>query len=718
MKFWISLFIGLSVATYGLSAQITADSSRIIHLFNQIYHAKTRTFGEVDSLLNKALEESRHTGRVDYQIKICHFWSKVKLERNELDTAVALSRLAVSIGLGDNKFKTSAYVRDAVTHLSMALVYQSSIDSSRMWIARGLKLSRGRDVFNESVLLVLDCATRNYTPEQAVAKLDSAITLATQTESKHDDVMAILNKAEVVRVHRGWQAYMETLLSAQYLVNDKSLTNPVFDISQRIRFHYRQPKITLIRLFQQTYLALFDVENVIRYQSMIIKEYYDQGNLSYVAFPLIELAQLKTLTRVPADEILLLTDSASTLHKKYTGKSDINYPAYYYIQGWMSEKKKNYKEAIDWYEKGWASDKTDPYSFGLNLAALVRANSLANRTDQVDSLLALYATIKPQDDPSPFVRLVFERADHDKRQGRTLSYLQNQVRALKMKDSLSMIGRYYASKEIETKFRLQENDLKLKQTSEIQELQRAELKKRDVLILCLIFGITLLVALAVITFYLYRARKTQALELAVKNEKVSTLVRELHHRVKNNMQTISSILSLQSYGVQDEMARAVLQESRSRVDAMSIIHQKLYMDDDVRDIDIEEYLHTMVNMLAQSYGFDSSVVTNTVDPNLKSMDVDLAIPLGLIINELVINAFKHAFENVLNPTLNVSLTQYESHIHLTVKDNGAGISQPATNNLSFGMKLIRTLAKQLNASFSYHNENGAVFELVVHMPSI
>lgn len=667
--------------------------------------------------MKMALEESIHTGRVDYQIKICHFWSKIKLERNELDTAVALSRLAVRIGLGDSKFKTSAYVRDAVTHLSMALFYQSLIDSSRMWIGRGLKLSRGRDTFNESVLLVLDCATRNYTSEQAVAKLDSAIALATQTESKHDDVMAILNKAEVVRVHRGWQAYMETLLSAQYLVNDKTLTNPIFDISQRIQFHYRQPKITLIRLFQQTYLALFDVENVIRYQNMIINEYYDQDNFSYVPFPLLELAQLKTLARASEDEILLLTDSASALHKKYTGKNEILYPAYYYMQGWMSERQKNYTEAIDWYEKGWASDKTDPYSFGLNLPALVRANSLADRSNQVDSLFDLYATISPQDNPAPFARLAFERADHERRQGRIVSYLQHKVRALQMKDSLSVIGRYYASKEIETRFRLQENDLKLQQSNEIQELQRAELKKRDTLITCLILGITLFLALAVITFYLYRARKRQALELAAKNEKVATLVRELHHRVKNNMQTISSILSLQSYGVQDEVARAVLQESRSRVDAMSIIHQKLYMDDDVRDINIEEYLHTMINTLAQSYGFDSSVVTNTVDPNLKSMDVDLAIPLGLIINELVINAFKHAFENVLNPTLNVSLTQQENHIHLTVKDNGVGISQPTTGNLSFGMKLIRTLAKQLNARFSHHNENGAVFELVVHTPT-
>lgn len=696
----------------------SSDTVRVIQLFDEIFEKRTNTFGKADSVFTLALQEAKVLGRIDYQIKITHLWSKLKLEHNEVDKGVMLAREAVELGLDDKTYKNSAYMRDAITQLSIALFYQGSYDSSRVWIKRGRQLSRSKDAFNESILLVMDWATGNYKIDVALAKLDSAIQLANQTESKHDDVMAILNKAEAVRTHSGWVASMETILSAQPLVNDKSLFDLKPDLWGRILFNYRQPKITLIRMFQLTYLALFDIENTIRYQNEMIQEYYNQGNFGFAPFPLIELAQLKTLQNKMEHEVLMLTDSAIKLHKKYTTRTSMHYPAYYYVQGWINENKKNYDQAIRYYKEGLQAELTDPYNFGLNLPAYFRANSVAHRVSVVDSLITHFATVRVQDNPAPFVRLAFEKAAHYKRRGQTARYMEHQLKALELKDSLSRIGRYYAIKEIETRFGVKEHELKLEQVSQIQKLQQAEIEKREMLIAGLLFGILLFIVLAVIIYRQYKSKQKQTIELAAKNNKVETLIRELHHRVKNNMQTISSILSLQSYGVQDEKAKAALQESKSRVEAMSIIHQKLYLDDDIRDINVEEYLHTMINTLAQSYGYNASAVTKTVDPSLKNLDVDLAIPLGLIINELVINAFKHAFVTVPDPNLHVSLIQRQDQIQLVVKDNGSGVDETKlTGTVSFGMKLIRTLAKQLNATFSQRNENGAVFELMIRYPA-
>src|ERR1044072_2654922 len=119
-----------------------------------------------------------------------------------------------------------------------------------------------------------------------------------------------------------------------------------------------------------------------------------------------------------------------------------------------------------------------------------------------------------------------------------------------------------------------------------------------------------------------------------KNEYIESLVRELHHRVKNNLQIVSSLLSLQSNRLEDDKARMALEEGRTRVDAMAMIHQQLYMENDLAAVNIEDYLGTLTLSLAGSFGYNSGNIRTAVQLKNRSVDIDMAIPIGLIVNEL------------------------------------------------------------------------------------
>ncbi|MEO1098188.1 MAG: sensor histidine kinase [Bacteroidota bacterium] len=198
-----------------------------------------------------------------------------------------------------------------------------------------------------------------------------------------------------------------------------------------------------------------------------------------------------------------------------------------------------------------------------------------------------------------------------------------------------------------------------------------------------------------------------------KNQKIENLMRELHHRVKNNLQVVSSMLGLQLMKLEDETARKAVAEGKSRLRAMSLIHQKLYQNDEVTLLNIKEYIKNLLGALSQSYGFGSNEIVAIQIPETE-MDADTALPLGLIINELVSNSFKHAFEGIEHPKISIVLTQDKKNYQLEVSDNGLGFSEEfdIEHNASFGMKLVNLLVKQLNGSLIMSSQNGVSYTLV------
>lgn len=235
--------------------------------------------------------------------------------------------------------------------------------------------------------------------------------------------------------------------------------------------------------------------------------------------------------------------------------------------------------------------------------------------------------------------------------------------------------------------------------------QRAQLKLQQRVLWAVGIGASLILLLAFFLFKSYR-------QIRIKNRKIETLMRELHHRVKNNLQVISSLLGLQSMKLDDITAQKAVDESKERIRAMSLIHQKLYQQEEITALNIHEYIGNLVGELAQSYGFSQRVKINLDVPSIL-LDVDTTLPVGLIINELVSNAFKYAYTDIEKPILDLKLLQEKNQYILSIKDNGMGLPLgfDMDEAKSFGLKLVKLLTKQLNGNLIVKNDNGLEFQL-------
>ncbi|AKD54308.1 hypothetical protein SD10_04665 [Spirosoma radiotolerans] len=213
-----------------------------------------------------------------------------------------------------------------------------------------------------------------------------------------------------------------------------------------------------------------------------------------------------------------------------------------------------------------------------------------------------------------------------------------------------------------------------------------------------------------------------------KNQRISRrnedLVKEQNHRVKNNLQVVSSLLSLQSKRLTDELAKKAIEESRLRVQSMAILHQRLYDGDKLAEASLDEFIQEVVSGVLTAYGF--AVLQPQFSIDKISLPADKAVPLGLILNELTTNACKYAFADNESPAFRISCHRNNNRIHLTVADNGPGLSSPGleeagwsdersyepvsagwsesevkTLPISFGMQLIQAQAEQLGGTYSF-----------------
>lgn len=192
------------------------------------------------------------------------------------------------------------------------------------------------------------------------------------------------------------------------------------------------------------------------------------------------------------------------------------------------------------------------------------------------------------------------------------------------------------------------------------------------------------------------------------------LLREVHHRVKNNLQVISSLLNLQLNNIEDPYLQSVFMDSIHRIKAMSIIHEKLFQTKDLSSVKTTEYIMNIIKHLIRSYKIGDTYLELETEIEEIILSLDIAIPFGLIINEIVTNAIKHAFPETLEkPKLSLKINKSGEHITAVISDNGIGIDKPIDfNNInSVGLKLIYRLSQQINGSLVVQSsdEGGAEF---------
>jgi PAS domain S-box-containing protein len=193
------------------------------------------------------------------------------------------------------------------------------------------------------------------------------------------------------------------------------------------------------------------------------------------------------------------------------------------------------------------------------------------------------------------------------------------------------------------------------------------------------------------------------------------LLREIHHRVKNNLQVVSSLLGLQSRSIEDRVTRKKFEESQNRIHSMALLHECLYQSDNLSKIHFGPYIQQLADYLFRSYGeSNSDRIRLHVDLENLYLDMDTAVPCGLIINELVSNSLKYAFPDGRGGSILIRLRGIEGRMSsLSVSDNGVGLSSGVewTSTRSLGLRLVRTLSQQLGAQVQLMEGPGTHFRI-------
>jgi len=213
--------------------------------------------------------------------------------------------------------------------------------------------------------------------------------------------------------------------------------------------------------------------------------------------------------------------------------------------------------------------------------------------------------------------------------------------------------------------------------------------------------------------YILRIEERKQSEKAIKDAltEKNLLIAELHHRVKNNLAIISGLFSLTINDNLHDDAKNVLLESRNRVRSMALIHNRLYKSDSLTDVNFEEYIHELISEITSSYPVISNSIKINTNINNVSLNVNAAIPCGLILNELLTNCYKHAFKEKEDGEISISFGKEKENFLMIVKDNGSGLPNDYNKRQSLGITVVEALTEQLDGKSKFSNKEGTYFEL-------
>ena len=211
-----------------------------------------------------------------------------------------------------------------------------------------------------------------------------------------------------------------------------------------------------------------------------------------------------------------------------------------------------------------------------------------------------------------------------------------------------------------------------------------------------------------------KGRKHAEEQIKTSLREKEVLLRELHHRVKNNVQVMASLLRLQTGHIKNEKMQEMIGSYLSRIQSMGIIHEKLYQSEDIARINLPHYIHSLVNHLFHTYGVKPNAVELRVEMEDLYLDINRAIPLGLIINEIVSNSLKHGFPASKRGEVFITLQSTdEGKAVLEIRDTGVGIPNDINlkNPRSLGLQLVNDLVNQIGGHFELTRNKGTIFRI-------
>ncbi len=278
------------------------------------------------------------------------------------------------------------------------------------------------------------------------------------------------------------------------------------------------------------------------------------------------------------------------------------------------------------------------------------------------------------------------------------------------------VSKIMLAEELQVKYATSARINQIKLLNQKELLEQENLRQANVTKNITIAGVVLLLIIALLLYRQGEIRKKNNEITVQKNELMQKLLdekewllKEIHHRVKNNLHTIACLLESQAIYLENDALKAI-ENSRHRIYVMSLIHQKLYQSDDIKMVNMKTYLTEFVAYLKESFGEPASIELKLEVEEIK-MSAGQAIPIGLIVNEAITNAFKYAFPAPNNGVIKVVLKKIKDEIYLLVSDNGVGFEKSDQEVNSLGLELIKGLSLDLGSNLSLETDNGTTIKI-------
>ncbi|MES2774416.1 MAG: tetratricopeptide repeat protein [Bacteroidota bacterium] len=590
------------------------------------------------------------------------------LEQEYIAAKADTSRLAVIKKMADHAFGTD---------MEKALIYarrgvqlaDKSIDKKAQPIFYEME---GRAHAN---LLQLD---------SAVLFFDKAMAGYKANDNKKGQATTLFKIAWVHKkkqqIEPAMEADMKALQMMEALQDNEGIANALGRVSDDLT---RQGRLKEALDYAEKSIAICEKNG---YQEQLMNAYFNAGN---VAITMGSAAQ----SLVYYDKAVALTQS---LDLGESTACDVNNG-----RGNALKRLERYPEALVAYKKALEAATKANYSNGIN-AVIANLGEVNMRMGNYNEALKYQQqTIAMQEGAGEATNLV-ENYMHI---STTYEKLSNYPQALAyykkaffLRDSTDKKESDVAMSELLTKYETEK-----KQATITTQQQQLGQQRR---VQWLMAGVAVLLAgLLFVVFRSSQARTKTNKLLSAKNAENELLLKEIHHRVKNNLEVVSSLLALQSAQIDDPNTKEAMQEGQNRVQSIGIVHQKLYQGANLGAIEMRDYFINLSESILDSFGADKRVQIACAMEQL-NLDIDTAVPLGLIVNELITNTLKYAFPDGRNGKVEIKLEQHRDGVlKLEVSDNGVGKSG-ITQGTGFGSQLISLLTKQLGGTMKEVIDNG------------
>jgi len=381
--------------------------------------------------------------------------------------------------------------------------------------------------------------------------------------------------------------------------------------------------------------------------------------------------------------------------------------------GTVYRHQKDYEKALEYVEKSLKMSRENTYKYGIAISTIgignlyIRQGYYTKAKKYVKEGLALSQELGYPER----ILLAAEALNkvYQKEQNWKEAWKMQEL-YFTMKDSIRNTETVKNTIKQQAKYEMEKKEQEIALLDIQRQLQDSKLKRNKTLTIFFSAGLGLSLILIFFGYKAYTNKQTINRLLIKQNEEKKAMLKEIHHRVKNNLQVVNSLLKLQSRDIEDQRLVDAFKDAQNRVLSMALLHEKMYRSDDLQHVDVQDHITLLIEDLVKTYAVDKSI---NLDIKIEEVTIGMRtlVPLGLIINEIITNALKYAFIDKSNGEIMVTLNHLDGkNYELVIGDDGIGLSEEQQKeSTGIGTKLIQTFTRQLNGTMDLLDQTGTVY---------